>query len=149
MEDQLQLLQLTNVAKNRLISMSKWGKFISIGNIIMGVIIIIGSLFVGTFFDKIAATTGQKMPVNFLPIILVYSFIGVIIALPGFFLFSFSRKISKALFSENDALLEESLGSLNTYFTINGIIMILSLLFYALMIVVMVITISQFPTDKQ
>jgi Family of unknown function (DUF5362) len=142
MEDQLQLLQLTNVAKNHLISMSKWGKFISIGNIVMGAIIIIGSFFVGTFFDSIAATTGQKMPVNFIPVIIFYSFIGVIIALPGFFLFAFSRKISKALFSENDALLEESLGSLNTYFTINGIIMVLSLLFYALMIVAMVIGLS-------
>jgi hypothetical protein len=99
-------------------------------------------LFVGTFFDSIAANTGQKMPMNYVPIILVYSFIGVIIALPGFLLFSFSRKISKALFSENDALLEESLGSLNTYFTINGIIMVLSLLFYALMIVGLVFGLS-------
>jgi hypothetical protein len=142
MEDQLQLLQLTNIAKNHLISMSKWGKFLSIANFILGGTIIIGSLFVGTFFDSIAATTGQKMPVNYISIILVYSFIGVIIALPSFFLLSFSRKVSKALYSENDTLLEESLGSLNTYFTINGIVMVLSLLFYALMIVAMFIGLS-------
>ena len=142
MEDQLQLLQLTNVAKNHLISMSKWGKFLSIANFILGATIIIGSLFLGTFFDSIAATTGQKMPMNSAAIIIVYSFIGLIVALPAFFLFSFSNKVSKALYSENDALLEESLGSLNTYFTINGILMVLYMMFYALMIIGVVVGLS-------
>jgi hypothetical protein len=148
MEDQLQLLQLTSTAKNHLISMSKWGKFISIGNIISGIIIIIGSLFLGTFIESIGARAAQKMPMNYLPVILFYSFIGVVIALPGFFLFNFSRKVSKALYSEDDELLEESLSSLNTYFTINGIVMILSLLLLALMIVGMVVVMSKFPTYR-
>ncbi len=104
----------------------------------MGGTIIIGSLFVGTFFDSINATTGQKMSMNYIPIILVYVFISVIIALPAFFLLSFSRKVKNALDMENDALLEDSLGSLNTYFTINGIVMVLSLLFYALILMVII-----------
>jgi Family of unknown function (DUF5362) len=148
MEDQLQLLQLTSTAKNHLISMSKWGKFISIGNIITGIIIIIASLFLGTFIDSLGASTGRKMPANFIPAIIFYCFVGVVVALPGFFLFNFSRKISNALYSEDDELLEESLSNLNTYFTINGIIMILSLLFLALMIVVAAVAMSKFPTYK-
>lgn len=142
MEDQLQLLQLTNVAKNHLISMSKWGKFLSIANFVMGGTIIIGSLFMGQILETLVPAASPKVPFNVLPVIIFYVFIGVIIALPGFFLLSFSRKVGNALHSENDALLEESLGSLNTYFTINGIVMVLSLLFYALMIVAMVIGLS-------
>ena len=142
MEDQLQLLQLTNVAKNHLISMSKWGKFLSIANFIVGATIIIGSLFLGTFFESITANTGQKMPMNAGAITVVYSIVGLIIALPAFFLFSFSNKVSKALYSENDTLLEESMGSLNTYFIINGTVMILYMMFYVLMVVAMVIGLS-------
>jgi Family of unknown function (DUF5362) len=142
MEDQLQLLQLTNIAKNHLISMSKWGKFLSIANFIMGGTIIIGSLFLGRYLETIIPASGSKVPFNTLPVIIFYMFIGFIIALPGFFLLSFSRKVGNALYSENDTLLEESLSSLNTYFTINGIIMVLSLLFYALVIIGMVIGLS-------
>jgi hypothetical protein len=148
MEDQLQLLQLTSTAKNHLISMSKWGKFISIGNIITGIIIIIASLFLGTFIESIGARTTQKVPMNYVPVIMVYCFVGIIVALPGFFLFNFSRKVSKALYSEDDELLEESLNSLNTYFTINGIIMVLSLLLLSLMIVGAVVVASKFPTYR-
>jgi len=142
MEHQLQLLQLTNVAKNHLISISKWGKFISISNFIMGGTVIICSLFIGTFFDSLGATTVQKVPMNYTPVIIFYSIVGVIIAIPGFFLLSFSQKVADALYSENDTLLEESLGSMNTYFTINGIVMVLSLLFYALVIIGMIVGLS-------
>lgn len=52
MEDQLQLLQLTNIAKNHLISMSKWGKFLSIANFILGGSIVILSFFVEQFLRQ-------------------------------------------------------------------------------------------------
>lgn len=142
MEDQLQLLQLTNVAKNHLISMSKWGKFLSIANFIMGGTIIIMSLLAGQYLEKIMPASSSRVPFNVLPAIIFYAFVGFIIALPAFFLLSFSRKVSNALLSENDSLLEESLGNLNTYFTINGIVMVLSLLLYALVIVGIVIGFS-------
>jgi hypothetical protein len=142
MEDQLQLLQLTNIAKNHLISMSKWGKFLSIGNFIMGGSIIIGSLFLGQYLETIMPNSSSKVPFNALPVIIFYIFVGFIIALPAFFLLSFSRKVSKALYSENDTLLEESLDSLNTYFIINGIVTILSLLLFVLVIIGMIIGLS-------
>ena len=142
MEDQLQLLQLTNVAKNHLISLSKWGKFLSITNFILGGIIIIGSLFLGKYLETIMPVSNLKVPFNALPIMIFFIFVGFIIALPALFLLSFSRKVGIALQSENDTLLEESLDSLNTYFIINGIIMVLSLLFYVLMTVGIIVGLS-------
>ena len=133
MENQLQLLQITNVAKNHLIAISKWGLFLSITNFILAVITACVSLFMGKWLELIMANSPQKVPPNIGAIIGVYIFFAFLIALPAFFLFNFSRNIKKAINLEDDRLLESSLSSLSTYFLINGIMMILYLGFIALM----------------
>jgi hypothetical protein len=129
MENQL---SLTPQSKNHLISISKWGLFISIVNFVMAALCVLIAVLAGATLSSMMAMTGASVGAG--AIMGLYVVVAVVIAIPAFFLFKYSQTVKNALYADDADGLENSLKNLKMYFQINGIILLILVTLYALLI---------------
>lgn len=136
---------IDDVATSHLISIAKWNKFLSIVSIVFYGLAILAIVFGGSFFVSTLTTlsrsglsSGAEMGV-FSGVLIVYALIFVVLLIPNFFRLNFSNKMVKALASQDQQLLNESLGHFKTYSKFWGILTIIGISFYALMLIFIVL----------
>jgi hypothetical protein len=122
---------------------AKWTKFLGILGLIVSVIIIIGSFFIGAIFAKLGSTSideGTPNPMATLGamggvITAVYLFLGVLVFFISLYLYKFGAKMKIALQNSDQAELNLSLKNLKFYFRIHGILAIIYLVIVALALI--------------
>lgn len=127
-------LSLNAEIKNYLSETAKWGKFLGIlGFIIVGLMVVF-SLFMGLFMNRLPVNPMQNqspmgnfgglfMAVYLLLIALLYFF-------PSFYLYKFATKTRSALVNNDSVDFAEAFSKLKSFFKFWGIFTIIALTFY-------------------
>lgn len=128
-------LSLNSRGQSLLNSAARWAKFIAIVNFItcgiMAILALTAKFWFSSVYGNALAVSGMAgMGSTILSVsYLIGAAVGIVVAL---YLYRFAVKTRQALNQQDNRLLTESIGELNTYFRINGIILILFLAFLAL-----------------
>lgn len=131
-------LIVTDTAKNYLIQMSKWTKFLSImGFIGAGFMVLVG-LFFGTLMGAISKFQPSSSPFpgmlgGFMGFF--YILIGAFHFFLSLYLYQFGDRVKTGVLFTDPLQLESGLGRLKTLFKVIGIVTIIFLAIYALVIV--------------
>jgi Family of unknown function (DUF5362) len=132
-------LQLDQSSINYLNESARWSRFLSIiGFIYCGLMVIMG-LFFGSIMTRMLpsmggdAAAGAMIGSGFFGIFFIV--MSLIMFFPALYLFNFSSKMRRALNSNDQPLLTESLKNLKSFFKFYGILLIVVLSFYALALV--------------
>ncbi len=126
-------LKISSLTHANLNSTIKWTKFISIVGMVLGCLMALIAIFAGAFIGTFMAQATAPMPAGggFM-VTLIYLFIAAVIFIPNLFLFQFSKSLKVALQEMDNDALDAGFGKLKLYFTINGVIMLIGVCFYAL-----------------
>ena len=127
-------LQLDQPSINYLNEAARWSRFLAIiGFIYCGLMVVFG-LFFGTFMARMMPVMGESGMTaaggSFLGVFIIL--VSMIMFFPALYLWNFSSKMRKALNSNDQPLLSESLKNLKSFFKFYGIILIVALSIYAL-----------------
>ena len=132
---ELEQLTLTSSAKEFLREIAKWGKFLSILGFIALALMLIGSFFIGSFYN----TTPQaaKMPFDLgIVVTFIYIVIALIYIFPIYYLYQFSVKMKEALASKEDTVLATAFEMLKSHYKFIGVFTVIMLSVYALAAVI-------------
>ncbi|HEY5406098.1 MAG TPA: DUF5362 family protein [Ginsengibacter sp.] len=136
-------LQITPQAQSYLTESAKWGKFLAIiGFIFCGFMVILAFI---TPFVFSQLPTNASLPLGFSTgmktwLTIVYLLFAVLFFFPCLYLYKFSIKMQVATRSVSQENFDESLMNLKSMFKFYGIFTIAILSFYALVIIVSIIT---------
>ena len=128
---ELEEITLTSGAKNFLRETAKWGKFLSILGFIALGLMLMGSFFIGAFYN----TTPQAdiMPFDLgIVVTLIYIVVALIYIFPIYYLYQFSAKMKEALISKDDAVLVTAFEMLKSHYKFIGVFTIIMLSVYLL-----------------
>ena len=130
-------LQLDQPSINYLNEAARWSRFLAIiGFIYCGLMVVFG-LFFGTLMSRMMPVMGDSgisaMGSGFLGVFIII--VSLIMFFPALYLWNFSSKMRKALNSNDQPLLTESLKNLKSFFKFYGIVLIVFLSIYALALV--------------
>jgi hypothetical protein len=128
---ELEQLTLSNAAKGFLRETAKWGKFLSILGFIALGLMLMGSFFIGAFYN----TTPQAdiMPFDLgIVVTLIYIVVALIYIFPIYYLYQFSVKMREALISKDDAVLVTAFEMLKSHYKFIGVFTIIMLSVYLL-----------------
>ena len=134
-------LHLDPVGRDLLQGAAKWAKFIAIVSFVFCGIIALLALTAGLWFG--AARSSMSAASDAMGIFsmgsgvftAMYLFYAGIYFIFAFYLYRFADKALRALTIQDGAALNESLGALNSYFRIQGVLLIVALAFLALAVV--------------
>jgi hypothetical protein len=129
-------LHIDQSSINYLNEAARWCRFLSIVGFIYCGLMVIGGFFLGTIMammmpamgNQSAALSGVMTAILGVGII-VFS---LILFFPAYFLFNFSTKMRRALRTNDQPVLSESLKNLKSFFKFYGILVIIGISFYAL-----------------
>ncbi|MGL4632387.1 MAG: DUF5362 family protein [Leadbetterella sp.] len=130
---------LNSESLNQLRQTAKWAKIVAIFQIVMAALIILLSFFIGTIFGTLTALSGQPNPfIGGMGIFIgiFYALLGVILMIPSVFQLNFANKIKNGLNSEDPELMQVGFHNLKRYYKFMGILVIISAVFYGLLIVI-------------
>ena len=128
---ELEEITLTSGAKNFLRETAKWGKFLSILGFIALGLMLMGSFFIGAFYN----TTPQAdiMPFDLgIVVTLIYIVVALIYIFPIYYLYQFSAKMKEALISKDDAVLVTAFEMLKSHYKFIGVFTIITVSIYLL-----------------
>jgi hypothetical protein len=117
---------------NRLRETVRWSRFLSISGMICMGILILAMVIAG---PKIIALYDESYPgvINFaVPIFILFLLFMGVLGFSVFMLYRFSIMTRKGIESQDQALFNRGLKGLKIYFLINGVLVILTLLFHFL-----------------
>lgn len=131
-------LHLTDASKSFLREATKWSYFLSIvGFVFIGFIVLV-ALFAGTIFSRIGQMGGEAGAFGAIGgtfITILYLIIALVYFFPVYYLYKFSAE-AKIAFRDNDnESLTSSFEYLKSHYKFVGILTLITLSFYALMIV--------------
>ena len=136
---------IDEVTNYHLISIAKWNRFLSIVMIVVYGLAILGIVFGGSFLftslyglgrSEFSGTMGASA---YTAALIFYVVVLIIFLLPNFFRLNSSNKMLKALATQDQQMLNESLGHLKTYSKYWGILTIIIIAFYAVIIIFFVL----------
>lgn len=125
---------------------AKWAKFLSIVGFVMCGLIILAAFFVGTFLATMTSSYNQGYNSAGLTkgmgavVTVFYIGIAVLVFFPYLFLFRFATRMKTALNTNDQLTLNTSFQNLKIMFRYVGILTIVMLSFYALAILMIIIT---------
>jgi hypothetical protein len=125
-------LQVDNIVRQQFYEAGKWSKFIAIVMFVAcGLMLLFGILGGAAIYTALKKFGNYQFITDFdgTLLIAVLVLVVAILAVVYYFLYNFSRKIKRALISDNTTELNEGLKSLKTFFIISTVLSILSLLF--------------------
>lgn len=128
-------LQIDQSSINYLNEAARWSRFLSIiGFIYCGLMVLMG-IFFGTFMARMMPLMGADSP---LPAVgsgaigFVIILLALLLFFPAYYLYNFSSKMRRALRSNDQIVLTESLKNLKSFFKFYGILVIIVVSFYIL-----------------
>ena len=133
-ESTLFKLEVEEVSSRFLAETAKWGKFLSIVGFIITGFIVIAALFAGTMFASIPGWSNNAMMAGGVSIFitLLYLAIALLYFFPCLYMYRFSVRMKRALYENNQDVLNSSFSSLKSCFKFMGIMTIIFLSLYAL-----------------
>lgn len=136
-------LQFTNEAKDFLATAGKWATFLSIvGFIVLGLMLLFAfAMFaMGSALSGMGAGAGPMAGMMSGAVLgSIYLVIVVLCFFPTLYLFKFGSKAKQAVSSNSSVELTECIGNLKSYFKFMGIFTIITIVFYIIMFVVMMV----------
>jgi|SRR5450432_254836 len=132
-------LHLDQSSINYLNEAARWCRFLSIiGFIYCGLMVIFG-IFFGTIMTMMMPAMGNETAVlsgvagGLLGVGVIV--VSLVLFFPAYFLFSFSSKMRRAIRTNDQPVLSESLKNLKSFFKFQGILVIIGLSFYILIFI--------------
>lgn len=116
----------------------KWAMFLAVLGFIGIFFLVLMSLSIGFVFNfaDMPTQVASRLPVSPTIIALFYIFIAAALFIPVWYLFQFSKRMKKALATNNEELITHSFSNLKNFFLAYGILTILSILLYFLFIII-------------
>ena len=128
-------LVITNDIRVYLRETAKWAKFLSILGFIFIGLMVIGSIFMGSFMTSMASDFGGSPGMMDTGFFTAYFIVMALISIiPVLYLYRFATKIKLALESDNQDVLSEGFRNLKSYYKFIGIIMAIIMGLYAILI---------------
>jgi hypothetical protein len=128
---ELEQITLTSGAKNFLRETAKWGKFLSILGFIALGLMLMGSFFIGAFYNTMPQA--DIMPFDLgIVVTLIYIVVALIYIFPIYYLYQFSVKMKEALISKDDTVLVTAFEMLKSHYKFIGVFTIIMLSVYLL-----------------
>ena len=128
---ELEQLTITSAAKGFLREIAKWCKFLSILGFIALGLMLIGSFFIGGFYNTMPQA--EPMPFNMGIVMTVVSILIIAIYIfPIYYLYQFSLKLRKALLSKDYKTLADAFEMLKSHYKFMGVFAIIMLSIYIL-----------------
>lgn len=141
-------LHVSPVSQTFLYQAARWAKFLSIIGFIISGLMAIAAFFAPSLYTRLsafqemsAAGAGTASTI----ITVVYLAIAVVLFFPCLYLNKFSVKMKSALNSINQVEFEDSLKNLKSLFKFYGILSIVLLSFYALVFLVVMLSVAMRP----
>jgi hypothetical protein len=132
---ELEQLTLSSAAKGFLRETAKWNKFLSILGFIALGLMLIGSFFIGAFYNTMPQA--DIMPFDLgIVVTLIYIVVALIYIFPIYYLYQFSVKMKEALASKDDAVLATAFEMLKSHYKFIGVFIIIILSVYVLAAVI-------------
>ncbi len=130
-------MELSPLVLQNLLASARWGKFLAIVGFISCVLMLLGAL---VFSMSTPSSRAYSNPYNTTALIMtVYIVLAILFFVPCLFLYRFSVKMIDASKNSSQESLETAFGNLKALFRFMGIITIITLIFYALAILVLAI----------
>ena len=133
-------LTITQIAIDHLNQTRKWTHFLSIVGFVMCAFLAIGALLFGTvmsskldFADEFIGTIGTGF------ITVIYLVVALICFFLYLYLYRFSKRLKTALATNNSEVLEEAFHNLKAHYKLTGILTIVTLGFYVLGLLAMLV----------
>ncbi len=133
------MLSIDLDSRSHLSETAKWGKFLAIIGFIMCGLIVLFGLFFGTImaaFSKYGAQSADLLPAMGAAMAVIYILLAILNFFPCLFLYRFSNQMQAALNRNDGTNLTTSFRNLKSLFKFIGIMMIITLAFYALVLVI-------------
>ena len=133
-ESTLFKLEVEEVSSRFLAETAKWGKFLSIVGFIITGFIVIAALFAGTMLASMPGIGDAALMAGGMSIFItiLYLAIALLYFFPCLYMYRFSVRMKRALYENNQDVLNSSFGSLKSCFKFIGIMTIIFLSLYAL-----------------
>ena len=132
---ELEQITLTSEAKNFLRETAKWSKFLSILGFIALGLMLMGSFFIGAFYNTMPQA--DIMPFDLgIVVTLIYIVVALIYIFPIYYLYQFSVKMKEALISKDDAVLVTAFEMLKSHYKFIGVFTVIMLSVYLLAAVI-------------
>ena len=131
-------LLIDNISQTHLKETAMWTKFLAITGFVLGILIAVGAVFIGTMFNKLSGGLPGGKEMGTMAggmIMVVYLFVAAIAFFMSFFLFKFSVKMQTALKANDQETLNLSFQNLKNYYRFAGIITILYLVILLLALI--------------
>lgn len=138
---------IDETAQSHFVSIAKWNRFMAIVGIVGSVLSILLIIFGGSYLFANFSTLGggaQMQPYaqgTFAGAMIFYILLVGVFLVPCFFRLKFANKMLKALATSDQEMLNESLRQFKIYSKYWGILTIIFIGFYALIFIVMLISI--------
>jgi hypothetical protein len=128
---QLEQLTLSNAARGFLREIAKWGTFLSILGFIVLAVMLIGSFFIGAFYNSTPQAGAMPFDLGIV-VTLIYIAASLIYIFPIYYLYQFSVKMKEALALKDDAVLATAFEMLKSHYKFIGVFTIIMLSVYVL-----------------
>jgi hypothetical protein len=138
-------LSIDHESSSYLTETARWAKFLAIVGFVTCGLLAVASFFIGSLLARSASTTYGSEGAGAIAgagglITAVYLAIAVLYFFPCLFLYQFSVRLKAALIDNDQVKLNQSLKSQKSLFKFVGILTIIALGFYALALIVVLIT---------
>jgi hypothetical protein len=135
-------LHLDQQSLNYLGETARWARFLSIiGFISCGIIVLVGVFFGSFIAATLSGVEGGSafgaMGGTFFGVL--YTSFGLLLFFPAFYLYNFSAKMRRAMRSNDQQVLTDSLKNLKSFFKFYGVFTIVVLAFYVLVIIAAIV----------
>jgi len=131
--------QLTPESINHLLVAAKWGKFLAILGFIVIIFMVLAGLLISLAFsimgDKMASLGGNYSLLSSGIMSAIYIILGVIMAVPVYFLNSFSNQVSKSVRNNDTRAMTLALKRLKNLFVFTGVYTILMIAIYIIAVI--------------
>lgn len=118
-----------------------WSKLFAVLMIVLGSLMVLVAIFGGSIFSSIPDEFGYGASMGALTFF-IYGILAAIYLIPGIWLLNFSNKTRKGINEKDESEFAEGFRNLGRYHTFWGICCIVILSFYALAILIGIITIA-------
>lgn len=131
--------QLTPESISYLLVAAKWGKFLAILGFIVIIFMVLAGLLISLAFsvmgDKMASLSGNIPVLSSGVMSAIYLVLGIIMAIPVYFLNSFSNQVSKSVRNNDTRAMTLALKRLKNLFVFTGVYTILMIAIYIIAVI--------------